>query len=101
MRSHTAIATTEARTRLRLVPRSDADEPEPARPEPRGRPSLETRVYELRNGGEALPVIAAVLTFEGYRTELGGEITPLEVWRILGRRLLASGHSDRSRERAP
>jgi hypothetical protein len=101
VRSHTAITTTEARTRLRLVPRSDTDESEPTRTEPRGRPGLEARVYELRNGGAALPVIAAVLTCEGYRTELGGEITPLGVWRILSRRLLAPGHSDRSVERAP
>ncbi len=44
------------------------------------------RVYELRDEGEPLPVIAAILNAEGYRTAIGATYSAIDVWRILGER---------------
>ena len=81
---------------LELVPEA---RPRPARGGPgrpaerRGAPSGEDgradvarRVYELRDRREAVPVIAAILNGEGYRTDRGTLFLPIDVWRILGER---------------
>lgn len=44
------------------------------------------RVYELRDQGEMLPVIAGILNCEGFRSAVGGQFTPVDIWRILGQR---------------
>ena len=44
------------------------------------------RLYALRDRGEALPVIAAILNAEGHRTVDGAEFTPIHVWQVLRRR---------------
>lgn len=48
--------------------------------------SVIARARELRGLGEAVPVIAAILNCEGYRSRIGAELTPLDVWRALSLR---------------
>ena len=59
------------------------------------------RVYELRDQGEALPVIAAILNAEGYRTDRGTTFSAIQVWDVLGQRRRRDGIGSRAGAQQP
>jgi hypothetical protein len=67
---------------------ADRDRPadQPQSPSFLGPDEATRRVYALRDGGEGLPVIAAILNAEGYRTAAGTEFLPIHVWQVLRQR---------------